>query len=97
MKIDSQKILSAGKELVRPIYNQFSNKHKTELTYWKNNFLLEGNKFENSFYEKIFLNLAQERDDSFLADKVVADFGCGPRGSLKWIKSASVKTVLAAS
>ena len=37
------------------------------------------------------LSIAQEKDDFFLENKVVADFGCGPRGSLKWMKSPAIK------
>jgi len=32
------------------------------------------------------LGMAQEQSDIFLKDKVVVDFGCGPRGSLVWTK-----------
>lgn len=79
------------KEIVRPFCNKFANKYATELGYWKKIYLNEGENFNNSFYEKIFLNLAQESDDKFLTNKVVADFGCGPRGTLKWIKSTTTK------
>ena len=34
------------------------------------------------------LAMADEPDDTFLAGKVVADFGCGPRGSLCWATQA---------
>jgi len=91
MKDKSQGIPTFLKEMIRPLYNKFANKYATELGYWKKIYLREGNNFSNSFYEKIFLNLAQESDDNFLTNKVVADFGCGPRGSLKWIKSTSNK------
>ncbi len=91
MKDNNLQILKLLKELVRPFYNKFANKYATELGYWKKIYLKEGKNFENSFYEKIFLNLAQERDDKFLTNKVIADFGCGPRGSLKWIKSTPTK------
>ena len=91
MKNKSSLLPAFLKEIIRPLYNKFANKYATELGYWKKNYLKEGNNFENNFYEKIFLNLAQEKDDSFLTNKVVADFGCGPRGSLKWIKSTKTK------
>lgn len=35
--------------------------------------------------------MADEEDDSFCRDKIVADFGCGPRGSLTWLQSAKLK------
>jgi SAM-dependent methyltransferase len=37
------------------------------------------------------LAMAEEPDSSFLAGKVVADFGCGPRGSLVWATDATVR------
>jgi len=33
--------------------------------------------------------MAEEPDGGFLSGKIVADFGCGPRGSLAWADSAS--------
>ncbi len=32
------------------------------------------------------LAIAKREDDEFLSNKIVADFGCDPRGSLAWIK-----------
>ncbi|MFO8144739.1 MAG: class I SAM-dependent methyltransferase [Candidatus Syntrophosphaera sp.] len=37
------------------------------------------------------LSIADERDDGFLKGRVVADFGCGPRGSLIWAKKALMR------
>ena len=37
------------------------------------------------------LGLAGEQDGSFLAGKVVADFGCGPQGSLCWATQARLR------
>ena len=37
------------------------------------------------------LAMAEEPDDNFLKGKIVADFGCGPRSSLFWASSASLK------
>ena len=35
--------------------------------------------------------MADQHDDSFLRGKIVADFGCGPRGTLTWAKSARLR------
>lgn len=59
-------------------------KYESELSYWKNRFVLEGNNFNNQHYKALFLGLANEKNDNFLKDKIIADFGCGPRGSLAW-------------
>jgi SAM-dependent methyltransferase len=37
----------------------------------------------------LMLAMAEEPDDEFLRGKIVADFGCGPKGSLIWAASAS--------
>lgn len=36
------------------------------------------------------LGMAGEVNDEFCRDKIIADFGCGPRGSLEWINSARI-------
>ncbi|MHB9075852.1 MAG: methyltransferase domain-containing protein [Desulfobaccales bacterium] len=37
------------------------------------------------------LAIAEETDESFIKDKIVADFGCGPCGSLVWAESAKIR------
>ena len=64
------------------------DKHKFELSYWQHYYLENGGRFDYSSYRKKMLGMAEENDSRFLEDKVVADFGCGPRGSLCWVKSA---------
>ena len=59
-----------------------------ELKYWKKAYKQEGGSFSNSYYKKTMLAMAQQDDDRFLEGKVVADFGCGPKGSLCWAGSA---------
>jgi SAM-dependent methyltransferase len=65
-----------------------TNKYKHELAYWKRMFVNENRTLLNSWYEREMLALAKEVDQSFIKDKVVADFGCGPRGSLCWATEA---------
>ena len=67
------------------------NKYTGELAYWKNKFREEGETFRNQGYKEIFLGIAEEDDDKFLQDKIIADFGCGPRGSLAWTDKPKVK------
>jgi len=43
--------------------------------------------FANARYERLMLAMAEEPDDTFLKGKIVTDFGCGPIGSLTWVKS----------
>jgi SAM-dependent methyltransferase len=91
MSIDS--ILKNVKSLVGPAYRKVvpypaPEKGSSELAFWKNEYEREGGKFENSWYRKNMLAMASEDDDTFLSNKIVADFGCGPRGSLEWATSA---------
>jgi ubiquinone/menaquinone biosynthesis C-methylase UbiE len=64
------------------------NKYKHELAYWKRMLKNENGTLLNGWYERVMLALAKEVDQNFIKDKVVADFGCGPRGSLCWATEA---------
>lgn len=79
------------KYFIRPIRNRFIRKHNAELSFWRSVFTNENGRFENSFYERLMLAMAEESTDDFLKGKIVADFGCGPRGSLVWAGSAQLR------
>jgi len=64
------------------------SKQLHELRYWKRQWRSEGCRFENAYYEPLMLAIAAEQDAGFVRDKVVADFGCGPKGSLCWARTA---------
>jgi ubiquinone/menaquinone biosynthesis C-methylase UbiE len=66
-----------------------SLKHQAEIAYWRNEWT-SGN-FHNDYYRRTMLGLAGETDDSFLRGKIVADFGCGPQGSLAWATAARLR------
>jgi SAM-dependent methyltransferase len=66
-------------------------KYEHELAFWNHEWEQEGRCFQNDYYKDTMLAMAQESDDSFLTGKIVADFGCGPRGSLVWAKSARLR------
>lgn len=66
-------------------------KYASELEYWQRRWEEEGGKLRNDHYRDRFLAMAGEDDDSFCQDKIVADFGCGPRGSLCWAESARLR------
>ena len=68
-----------------------ANKNASELLYWKKRYEAENNSFAFNFYRDLFLGIANEKNDSFMQDKVVADFGCGPRGSLAWTEAPKIK------
>ena len=77
--------------LTRPIVKSLGIKHMYEHFYWKMGFKKYGEVLENDRYEPIMLAMAEEENDDFLSGKIVADFGCGPRGSLSWAKSALIR------
>ena len=72
-------------------------KHRRELGYWKSRFVQPSESMRaacqetnDAYYQRLMLSIAGEQDPSFLRDKIVADFGCGPLGSLCWAKVARV-------
>ena len=79
------------KKILRPIRNLFVNKHNAELSFWINRFKTNKGKFFNSHYERLMLAMAEESTQDFLKGKIVADFGCGPAGSLCWAESALLR------
>ena len=84
-------VKKALRPLALPVMRLFQDKHRSELSYWKKVYEIDGGVFKNAHYERIMLAMAGEPDDTFLKGKVVADFGCGPRGSLVWAKSPSLR------
>lgn len=66
-------------------------KWDSELMYWRKKYKEEGHRFRNKHYKELMLNIAQETSDMFLDGKIVADFGCGPRGSLAWTDKPIIK------
>ena len=80
------------KKITRPIRHRFIKKHNVALSFWRSQFEIEkSGRFWNAHYERLMLAMAEETTDDFLKGKVVADFGCGPRGSLVWASSALLR------
>ncbi len=79
------------KQLLRPKRNLLINKYDFELDFWRSRLEIDKGKFKNSHYERLMLAMAEESSDDFLDGKIVADFGCGPRGSLVWANSALLR------
>ena len=79
------------RRVVYSVSRHFVQKEYAEMAYWKTRWAEENGGFDNSHYRKLMLGIAGEADESFLDGLTVADFGCGPRGSLTWAKSASVR------
>lgn len=66
-------------------------KYAAEVDYWQGRCDAEGGRLQNEHFRKRFLAMAGESDDSFCRGKIVADFGCGPRGSLCWATRAKAR------
>ena len=81
----------ALRPIARPILNHLITKNDAELNFWRSRFEIDKGKFRNSHYERLLLAMAEEPSDDFLSGKIVADFGCGPRGSLVWASSAFLR------
>ncbi len=79
------------KKILRPVHNILANKYTTAFNFWKHKYQINNGKFNNSHYKKIMLAMAQETDDKFLQNRIIVDFGCGPRGSLVWANSAKLR------
>lgn len=77
------------KQAAAPLLKLFGQKYGSELSYWKRRHSTEGHRFENDHYRRVMLAMAGEENDRFLKGKIVADFGCGPRGSLAWLSGAT--------
>lgn len=79
------------KRLLRPLGLRLLSKRAAELAFWQARFDREGGRFYNAHYQRLMLAMAGEPDGSFLRGKIVADFGCGPRGSLVWANEAALR------
>lgn len=81
-------ILRLGDYLV---HKESQRKYHSALNFWKSRIKQDNGIFKNSHFRRIMLEMAQENDENFLKGKIVADFGCGPRGSLVWASSALMR------
>jgi SAM-dependent methyltransferase len=77
------------KQAVRAFLAIFVHKHRAEMNYWRGRHRIDRGRFGNDHYARTMLAMANETNGSFLRSKVVADFGCGPRGSLAWVEGAT--------
>lgn len=66
-------------------------KYHAEFSFWHERHRQDQGHFKNAHYARILLAMAGEADDGFLRGKTVADFGCGPRGSLVWAQAAAFR------
>jgi len=79
------------KKLIRPVRALTIKKSSATLAFWKSRYIIDHGHFINYQYRELMLAMAEETSDVFLTGKIVADFGCGPRGSLVWAQSALLR------
>jgi SAM-dependent methyltransferase len=91
--IDTLKVITPKpiKKLVHALQRLFIKKYDAELSFWRSRLKIDNGYFQNSFYKRFMLAMAEEKTDDFIKAKIVADFGCGPRGSLVWAGSALLR------
>ena len=75
----------------KSLHEGLSEKDASQLNFWRSRFEIDSGVFENSHYERLMLAMAEESTPNFIKGKIIADFGCGPRGSMAWASSALVR------
>jgi ubiquinone/menaquinone biosynthesis C-methylase UbiE len=66
-------------------------KNAAAFHFWLKKWEKEGKSLNKGHYKRNMLAMAEEKDQSFLKGRIVADFGCGPRGSLCWATEAKAR------
>jgi SAM-dependent methyltransferase len=82
-----QRVPGPIKWALRPLKRLVTTKGREELLYWKT-VPQPDPVARDDYYRRYLLGIAGQTDDSYVAGKVIADFGCGPMGSLTWARSA---------
>ncbi|MBI4775678.1 MAG: methyltransferase domain-containing protein [Deltaproteobacteria bacterium] len=77
--------------VLRAIRNRLVKKHRAELAFFTRELKVLHGTFRNHHFERIMPAMAGESGDDFIEGKIVADFGCGPRGSLRWASKARLR------
>ena len=74
---------------LRARYGLEKPKYLTYLANWQRFRARTGT--DNTHYERRFLAIAGETSHAFVRDKIIADLGCGPLGSLCWATEARAR------
>lgn len=62
-------------------------KQDSEFSFWQKRYIEHGKKFRYE-YKTMMMAAGNIPDENFFDNKIVADIGCGPCGSIEWIKNA---------
>jgi SAM-dependent methyltransferase len=65
-------------------------KYQEEIGFWREYRDQNGGTIPNEHYERTMVGMSGGNAD-FLAGKIVADFDCGPAGSLNWARAARLR------
>src|SRR4051812_25538034 len=63
-------------------------KHASELGFWEGWVAENGSGPESEYYRKFMMDMGDIRDEAFFANRICLDVGCGPMGSLSWLRNA---------
>ncbi|MBX3396966.1 MAG: class I SAM-dependent methyltransferase [Phycisphaerae bacterium] len=67
-------------------------KQESELAYWRSQHRQGGGVLRrDDYYRSLTLQIADWQDAIHVTGRVVVDIGCGPRGSLCWMKQARLR------
>jgi SAM-dependent methyltransferase len=95
LKVGGRALLKRLPEPVKVPLRRVRGKRNEELAFWREQFVESGGQFTSAqtigYYERLMLGMAEEPTADFLAGKIVADFGCGPRGTLVWARDALLR------
>jgi SAM-dependent methyltransferase len=93
LKVSGRALLKRLPEPVKVPLRLFHGKHNEELAFWREQFAAGQltDPETGAYYERLMLGMAEEPNADFLNGKIVADFGCGPCGSLVWVRSALLR------
>lgn len=91
-----------GKEQPGAAIQPQKGKEDCEMSFWNMTYqkevakrvIKEGQGMQNGYYTRLYTQ-GLELETSFYKDKKVLDVGCGPRGSLEWLKGIARTTVCA--
>lgn len=85
-----KKMPTSVKGITRPVYLALGNKYRSEFSFWQGMWN-ERHAFDNQHFEELYLAIAGEPNVAFIEDRIIADFGCGPRGTLAWARAARLR------
>jgi SAM-dependent methyltransferase len=95
LQITGRDVLKRLPEPVKVPLRRLRGKHNEELAFWREQFIAGGEQLADAgtgaAYERLMLGIAEEPTADFVTGKIIADFGCGPRGSLVWARNAHLR------